>query len=258
MFVDCDVPPGSGLSSSAALDVALLRALRTAFELPIDDVRLAILGQRVENRFVGAQVGVMDPMACSLAEEGSALFIDTRSLSYESVRFPRGAEMVVINSGVAHQHAGCDYNTRRSECERACRHFGVSQLRDLNATQVARLGELPAPLDRRVRHVVTENARVLKAVAAMRADDPETLGQLFYASHESQRDDYEVSVKEIDLLVDLARAEKDVFGARLTGGGFGGSIVLLARTGTGKQVAQRVTGRYAERTGKNPTIVVPS
>jgi galactokinase len=253
-----EVPLGSGLSSSAALDVSLLRALRAGFALDLDDLRLALLAQRVENRFVGAQVGVMDPMAASLGEVGAALFIDTRSLAYQRVPLPAGAELVVINSGVAHQHAAGDYNTRRAECERACTLLGVAQLRDLSTADLTRLSSLPEPLGRRARHVVTENERVVAAVEAMRAGDLERLGRLFNASHDSQRDDYQVSIAEIDLLVELARAEADVFGARLTGGGFGGSIVLLVRAGSGAAVAGRIAHEYADRTGRTPAILVPN
>jgi galactokinase len=252
-----DVPLGSGLSSSAALTVSLMRALRAAFGLEPDDLKLALLCQRVENRFVGAQVGVMDPMACSLGEEGVALFIDTRTLQYRRLPLPAGADLVVVNSGVAHEHSAGDYNTRRAECERACGLLGVRQLRDLDLSALPRLAGLPEPLGRRARHVVTEDARVLAAVEALQAGDLEQLGKLFFESHESQRDNYEVSVPEIDLLVELARGDAEVYGARLTGGGFGGSVVLLARAGTGAAVARRLAVSYARRSGRHPTILVP-
>jgi galactokinase len=257
-FIQSDVPVGSGLSSSAALDVSLMRALRAAFALDLEDLRLAQLGQRVENHFVGAQVGIMDPMACSLGEEGTALFIDARTLDYQRIPLPPGADLVVINSGVAHDHAAGDYNTRRAECERACSLLGIAQLRDLSRADLPRLAELPETLARRARHVITENDRVLATIDAMRAGDLICVGELFYASHNSQRDDYHVSVGAIDLLIDLARAEKCVYGARLTGGGFGGSIVLLAHQGQGRAVAERITTTYAKCLGHTPTILVPA
>jgi galactokinase len=256
--IESTVPLGSGLSSSAALEIALLRAFREAFTLPIDDVPMARLGQRAENQFVGAPVGVMDQMACMLAGGGEALFLDTRSLEWTVVPMPASAELVVINSGVAHSHAKGDYRTRRAECEQAARLLGVPQLRDLGARDLPRIMSLPDPLGRRARHVVTEDDRVLDAVRAMRAEDVQALGRLFYASHASMRDDYEVSIPEIDLLVELAGAIPDVYGARLTGGGFGGSVVLLAKPDCGRAVATAVAARYAAESGKTPTVLVPA
>jgi galactokinase len=256
-LIESNVPVGSGLSSSAALDVALMRALREAFHLQLDDLRIARLGQRVENEFVGAQVGIMDPMVCSLGREGFALFIDARSLGHELVPLPPDADLGVINSGIAHRHSAGDYNTRRAECERAAELLGVKQLRDLSEADLPRVAGLPEPLNRRARHVITEDARVLAAVEAMRAGDLTRLGQLFNASHDSQRDDYQVSIPEIDLLVDLSRQDPTVYGARLTGGGFGGSIVLLAQGGKARGAAERVTAAYSECTGAHATILVP-
>jgi galactokinase len=252
------VPVGSGLSSSAALSVALLRALREAFHLDLDDVAIAEIGQKSENSFVGAQVGIMDPMAASLADERTALFLDCRSLQFERVPLPVAADLVVINSGVAHNHAAGDYNTRRSECERACALLGVRQLRDLTSADLPRIAALPEPLNRRARHVVTENDRVLAAVAALKAGHLDRVGQLFHASHASMRDDYAVSVPEIDLLAELAQQDADVIGARLTGGGFGGSVVVLSRAGTGRTVAERVATLYAQQSGRTPRILVPA
>jgi galactokinase len=227
-----DVPLGSGLSSSAALEIA-------------------------ENDFVGAPVGLMDQMAASLADDRTALFLDTRTLQYEQVPLPGGGGLVVINSGVAHNHASGDYRTRRAECERAAAALGVPQLRDLGPADLPRVAALPEPLDRRARHVVTEDERVLESVAAMKAGDLRRLGELFAASHASQRDDFEVSVREIDLLVDLASAEPGVFGARLTGGGFGGSIVALVEASASAGIGERVARAYRERSGHTPAILVP-
>jgi galactokinase len=252
-----DVPLGSGLSSSAALEVAVLRGLRDLFRLELDDVRLAQLGQIAENDFVGAPVGVMDQMAASLADDRTALFLDTRTLQYEQVPLPDGGGLVVINSGVAHNHASGDYRTRRAECERAAAALGVPQLRDLGPADLPRVAALPEPLNRRARHVVTEDERVLESVAAMKAGDLRALGGLFAASHASQRDDFDVSVREIDLLVDLASAEPGVFGARLTGGGFGGSIVALVEAGASGGISERVARAYRERSGHTPAILVP-
>jgi galactokinase len=252
-----DVPLGSGLSSSAALEVAVLRGLRDLFGLSLNDVRLAQLGQRAENDFVGAPVGVMDQMAASLADDHTALFLDTRTLDYEQVPLPPDGALLVINSGVAHNHASGDYRTRRAECDRAAAALGVPQLRDLSLDDLPRVAALPDPISRRARHVITEDHRVLESVDAMKTGDLRRLGELFTESHASMRDDFEMSVPEIDLLVDLAHAERGVFGARLTGGGFGGSIVALVEAGAAQAVAERVSRAYRERSGHTATVLVP-
>jgi galactokinase len=250
-----EVPHGGGLSSSAALCVAVLRALRQAFELPIDDVRIALIAQKVENDFVGAPVGVMDQMASSLADDRTALFLDTRSLRHERVPLPAELGIVVINSGIRHSHATGDYRTRRAECEEAARQLGVPQLRDASDREA--IERLPEPLRRRARHVVTEDARVEAAVKALRAGDAPALGKLFVESHASMRDDFEVSIPEIDRLVAMAMDTPGVHGARLTGGGFGGSIVALARIGEATDVGLRIVSK-ASRAGLRPSLLVPS
>jgi galactokinase len=252
-----DVPLGSGLSSSAALEVAVLRALRDLFGLSVNDVRLAQLGQRAENDFVGAPVGLMDQMAASLADDHTALFLDTRTLHYEQVPLPADGALLVVNSGVAHNHASGDYRTRRAECDRAAAALGVPQLRDLGLDDLPRVAALPDPISRRARHVITEDHRVLESVDAMKSGDLRRLGELFTESHASMRDDFEMSVPEIDLLVDLAHAERGVFGARLTGGGFGGSIVALVEAGAAPRVGERVSRAYRERSRHTATVLVP-
>jgi galactokinase len=260
MLISSGVPMGSGLSSSAALEVAAMKALREAWRLgeALDDLRIARLSQKVENEFVGARVGIMDPMAAALATEGTALFLDTMSLAFERVPIPRDkVEIAVVNSGVSHSNAHGGYNQRRAECERACEMLGVSFLRELSITDLAQLEKLPEVLMRRARHVVTENQRVLDAVACLTQGDMIGLGRLFRLSHESMRDDYEVSVPEVDRLVEIANRQPDVFGARLTGGGFGGSIVIAAQPGKAASVAERVAAEYEEVTGRLPTVLVP-
>src|SRR5215212_615432 len=245
-----DVPLGSGLASSAALLVAVARALREAFNLSIDDVTLARLAQRAEVEFVGARVGIMDQLSASLGDERHALFVDTRHLAYERVPFPESLELAVIGSGVAHSNAAGEYNTRRSECERACALLGVASLRDVGVADLPRIDALPAPLAGRARHVVTENQRVLDTVAALKAGRLDELGPLLAASHRSMRDDYQVSVGEIDLLVELADARPDVIGARLTGGGFGGSIIALTPAGRAAQAGRAIVGEYRAKSGR--------
>jgi galactokinase len=258
LSISSTVPLGAGLSSSAALEVALLRAIREAFDFAdLDDVRLAQLGQTAENDFVGAHCGIMDQMAASLADGSTALFLDSRSLEFRRIPLPSDADLVVVHSGVTHEIAAGDYNTRRSECEEAARRLGVPQLRDLGPADLALVEQLPDPLARRARHVITEDERVLQAVQALQDADLPRLGELFFASHDSMRDDFEVSVPAIDLLVEIARADADVYGARMTGGGFGGSVVMLAHHGQGGVAGARIARSYAERSGRTPTLLVP-
>ncbi|MFN0070843.1 MAG: galactokinase [Chloroflexota bacterium] len=256
--ISSTVPPGSGLSSSAALEVSLLRAVRQAFALRLDDIALAKIGQRAENEFVGAQVGIMDQMAASLADASTALLINTGSLEYRRVALRPEIELLVIHSGITHSHASGEYNRRRTECEQACQLLGVPRLSNCTLADLSRIGRLPEPLNRRAKHVVTENARVHDAVDAIEREDCGGLGRLLVASHESLRDDYNVSLAEIDTLVRAALADPDVYGARLTGGGFGGSIVALTRPGTAGAAGTRIMATYKQQTGRVATVIVPS
>jgi galactokinase len=251
--LESDVPIGAGVSSSAALEIALLKALTEAFSLELPPVRAALIGQRAENELVGARVGIMDQLAAALSGGGGhAIFIDTRDLSYRPVPI-RGVELVVIHSGISHRNAAAGgYNTRRSECEQACALLGVSSLREVSTLENA----LPEPLGRRVRHVVSENRRVLEAVRALEAGDASLLGRLFLDSHRSMREDYQVSIPEIDALVEIAAARPEIHGARMTGGGFGGSIVALAKPGAAAEAAREIAAEFARKTGEKPVIIV--
>jgi galactokinase len=220
---------GAGLSSSAALELAVLRAVRAVAGLDLDEARLAVIGRAAENHYVGMPCGIMDQMVAALGSPGQALFLDTRDLSTRLVDLPADQVVAVVHCGVSHRLTAGDYATRKAECERACRALGVASLRDLTEADLDRIMDLPEPLGRRARHVVTENARVLAGVAALTAGDAGAFGRLMDASHASQRDDYAVSIPEIDALVDSAR-HHGATGARLTGGGFGGSIVALVDT----------------------------
>lgn len=256
--VSSNVPTGSGLSSSAALEISFLKALREMFQLPLTDVELALIGQRIENEFVGAKVGIMDQMACAFANFGEALFLDTKKMEFERIQLPLDQmDLIVINSGLAHQHAGGDYNQRRSECEKACSLLKIHDLRELEMKDMPRLSLLPDVLGRRARHVVTENARVHEAVSALREGDMKKLGVLFYASHASMRDDYQISIPQIDALVEICREHPATFGARMTGGGFGGSIVAITEKDRGAEVAAAVCERYRQQMKEQPTILVP-
>ena len=237
LAIESDLPPGAGLASSAALEIALGRALRDAFSLELGDDALVQIGRRAETGFVGAQTGVMDQVAAAFGSPDAALLLDCRSLARRMIPF--GLDLVVLDSGVRHAHAGGGYNERRAECEEAARLLGVHALRDAE-----RAGGLPEPLARRARHVIGENARVLAAAAALERGDDEALGRLLDESHRSQRDLFEVSVPEVDALVELAR-EEGALGARLTGGGFGGAVVALAPAGRGRELAARLASAGA-------------
>ncbi|TMD60718.1 MAG: galactokinase [Chloroflexi bacterium] len=252
--VTSDVPVGAGVSSSAAFLVALLRAIRDAFALQFDDTTLALLAQRAEVEFVGARVGIMDQLAASRGHLGEALLIDTADLSVDRVELPLSIALVVIDSGVRHAHAGGGYNTRRAECEEAARALGLPSLR--NVRDLDALERLPPLLARRVRHVVSENERVQEAAAALSGGDVGRLGQLFDASHASQRDDFDVSIPEVDALAAALR-HAGALGARLTGGGFGGSVVAVAALGTEREVAKAARLAYERQSGRKASVILP-
>jgi galactokinase len=246
------VPIGAGLSSSAALEIATLRGLRALLDLPLEDVRLAQIGQQAEIQYAGLNCGIMDQMASSLADTNTMLFIDTRSLECRAIPFPPSTEILIIDSGESHKlAAGSGYNQRRAECEESARILGVKALRDIADPQAVEV--LPEPLRRRARHVVTENNRVLEAVKSLPA---ERFGELMNASHASQRDDYEVSVPAVDALAAILQSIPGVFGARLTGGGFGGACVALVESGKAGVIASEAIARY-QGAGYSGRVLVP-
>jgi galactokinase len=254
--ISSTLPSGAGLGSSAAFAVALVRALRDLFGLALDEAEIVEIAHDAETgSFVGARSGLLDQLASVYGRRSEALLIDLRDRSTENVPLPRDFEVAVIDSGTRHEHATGGYNRRRKECEDAARHLGVASLRDLEDRTLEEILErLPSPLDRRVRHVVTENGRVRSAVGALRANDLPALGGLLDASHRSLRDDYEVSTPDLDRLVRLARGDAAVLGARLVGGGFGGSIIALTRRGEARDAAARVLREYR---GGDLVAIVP-
>ena len=257
-LLDSDVPIGSGLASSAAITVAFLRALRRRYDLRLDDERIAILAQRVENEFVGALVGVMDPMVSSLGRERFALLIDSRNRRHRLVSIPSRVEIVVVDSGIPHRHAGGEYNRRRQECDHAREALRVDHLCDLEERDLPWVfRSLPEPLARRARHAITEERRVGEMIAALQAEAWDRIGEILAEGHRSLRDDFEVSTPEIDLLVSFLGAKEGILGARLTGGGFGGSVVAVAHTGRGRDAASRAVEHYRRETGAPGTVVTP-
>lgn len=256
LAVTGDVPVGAGLSSSAAIEVAVSGALRDAFGLRIDDVTLALLCQRAENEFVGVQSGIMDQFASTLARAGHALLLDCRSLAHRHVPLAlerAGLAVVLADSGVQRSLVASAYNERRRECEAAVAALRAAlgrpdiTLRDASEADIAR-ARLGGAIARRARHVVREIARVREAVTALERDDFAAVGRLMAASHASLRDDYEVSSAELDLLVELATRHDYVLGARLTGAGFGGCTINLVRADALAAFERDVIGPYRERT----------
>jgi galactokinase len=231
LLIASDVPIGVGLSSSAALEVAVLRALRAYLDLELADIDIARLAHRAEVEHARVRCGILDQMASSLGNPGEMLFIDTRSLELRSLPLP--ASVLAIDSGTRRSLAGTAYNERRAQCEEAARLLGVGALRDVADPQTLRA--LPPPLDRRARHVVMENRRVLAALQA----NAEEFGALMNASHASLRDDFEVSTPALDALAEALQRQPGVYGARLTGAGFGGACVALTRAGSAEELATR-------------------
>ena len=245
--VASDVPVGTGLSSSAALEVAVALAV---LDEPIDAVRLALLCQRAENLHVGVRSGIMDQLASAAAHAGHALFIDCRSLEVRHVPVPDGLRVLVVDSGQKRELASGEYNRRRDECEEAARLLGVGSLRDVD--DPPRTEELPEPFRSRARHVVTENKRTLATVDALRDDDRAALHRLFADSHRSLATDFAVSTPDLDTLVEVAMASEGVVASRMTGAGFGGCTVSLVEADAATDVAARVASDYAARTGRTP------
>jgi galactokinase len=251
LHITSSVPIGSGLSSSAALEVATLRGLRTLLKLNIDDVRIAQLGQQAEIQYAGVNCGIMDQMASSLADTEHMLFLDTRTLERRMLTFPTATEILVIDSGVPRTLVTSGYNQRLRQCQEAARQLGVQALRDITEPQAAEA--LPEPLRCRARHVITENNRVLEVLQKVSA---ERFGALMNASHSSLRDDYEVSTAALDTLVAMLQETPGVFGARLTGAGFGGATVALVAAGRSRAIALDLLERY-NRAGYAGRILVP-
>lgn len=258
-----NVPIGAGLSSSAAIEGATAVALAETWDLDLDPVVLARAGRTAENEAVGAPTGIMDQMASMLGRADAAIFLDCRSLDADVVDLgfeAAGLELVVIDTGVKHSHATGGYGERRASCEQGAALMGVPALRDLSVDDLPRAAELMDDVTfRRVRHVVTENQRVLDTVRTLREQGPAAIGDLLVASHVSMRDDFEISVPELDTAVDTALAAGAI-GARMTGGGFGGAAIALVARDRVEKVTDAVAAAFAASGFSAPTIftVVPS
>jgi len=257
------VPVGAGLSSSAAFEVAAAMALCSASGLQINREKLARICQRAENEIVGMRCGIMDPFAALLSRKGHALFLNCATRTYDLVRLPEEkASFVVCNTCVKHELVGSPYNERRKQCAVAFkllqRRFPeIETYREVTLEMfLARAGDLDETIRKRARHVVTENARVSAAVEALRNGNLVELGILMDASHESLRDHFEVSCAELDAMVEIARSAPGVYGARMTGAGFGGCTVNLVPNEAVEDFRKHVAAEYAQRTGVVPEIYV--
>ena len=257
-----EVPLGSGLSSSAAVEVATASALTANSNLTIDRRELALLCQRAENEFVGARVGIMDQFAALFGEAQKALMLDCRSLEFRLLPLPDTVNLVICNTMVKHELASSAYNERREQCEAGVQHLKrslphVNALRDVTLEQLEQYGsDLPEVVYRRCHHVITENARVLSAAEALEGHHLRQFGRLMAESHKSLRDDYEVSSKELDVMVELANKIEGVYGARMTGGGFGGSTINIVDVNQVEQFKRAMAEDYERITGLKPEIYI--
>ena len=254
LVISGNVPHSSGLSSSAALEVATGKFSQQLSDLPLTHTEIALIGQKAENKFVGANCGNMDQLISALGQKDHLLMIDCRSLETQATPVPKDVAVIIVNSNVPHDLVTGEYNTRRWQCEKAAEFFGVKALRDVSVEEFqkreAELTALNSLVAKRARHVVTENQRVLDAVEALKHNDLTKLGELMGQSHESMRDDFEITVPQIDYLVELAQLViGKTGGARMTGGGFGGCIVALAPHDKVEEVRKIIADNYEKQTG---------
>ena len=255
LLVDSDVPVGSGLSSSHALEVGTIVALNDLYDLGLTHTRMAQLTQRAENEFVGAPTGIMDQSASLMSQAQHALFLDCRSMEAATVPLPlaeHDAVVLVIDTRVEHSHVDGGYAARRRSCEQACEVLGVDALRDVASVDALEAIDDPV-IKRRAKHIVTENQRVLQTVKVLGEGDLDAVGELLYQSHVSMRDDYEISSEELDAAVEAALAAGAI-GARMTGGGFGGSAIALIHREQVEPVSQAVLEAFEQAGYVQPNI----
>ncbi|QFS61422.1 galactokinase [Pantoea dispersa] len=258
MVISGNVPQGAGLSSSASLEVAVGTVFQQLYQLKLDGAAIAVNGQEAENQFVGCNCGIMDQLISALGQQDHAMLLDCRTLGTRAVSMPEDVAVVIINSNFRRNLVGSEYNTRREQCETGARFFNKKALRDVTLEEFAAAEQqLDQLVAKRVRHVITENARTLEAADALSSGDLQRMGELMAASHASMRDDFEITVPPIDQLVEIVKAEIGPRGGvRMTGGGFGGCIVALMPTDLVDQVKAAVAQQYEAQTGIKETFYV--
>ncbi|MCG3758434.1 galactokinase [Vibrio cincinnatiensis] len=256
--VSGNVPQGAGLSSSAALEVVIGQTFKELFNLDISQADIALNGQQAENEFVGCNCGIMDQMISAEGRENHAMLLDCRSLATQAVPMPEEMAVVIINSNKKRGLVDSEYNTRRQQCEEAARIFGVKALRDVTIEQFnEKVSELDDMVAKRARHVITENDRTVEAAQALKTHDMKRMGELMAESHASMRDDFEITVKEIDILVEMVKEViGDQGGVRMTGGGFGGCVVALVPLLLVDKVKATVEAHYQAATGLQASMYV--
>ena len=245
-----NLPLGAGLSSSAAIEVSMAVLLTRLFEFQVPPIDLARLCRRAENEYVGVSCGLLDQVSSIFGKKDHAIFLDCRAETVETFPFPPGVGLLVVHSGVKHALSGGEYNERRDQCFEAAEILGVRALRDATGEQLA-AAVMPALVKRRAAHIIGENERVFQAVDHLKHHDAVALGNLMRESHRSSMENFENSTPELDALVEISCAQEGVYGARLTGGGFGGAIVALLSLNAIEDIAKAVEAEYFERTGHN-------
>ncbi len=262
MAIEGNIPLGSGMSSSAAIEVAVTTAILEATGQKMDGPDVARLGQRVENEFIGVNSGIMDQFISALGQEGRAMFLDCRSLAYQFAKLPADTSILVSDSKKPRTLAGSEYNVRRAQCEEAVRILkefvpGIKALRDVSLEDLeAHSDRLPDAVRKRARHVVHENDRVLQSLRALNAGDAAKFGEMLNQSHASARDLYEISVPEMNWLQEAAVAVDGCLGSRLMGGGFGGCTVSVVRNDAVDAVRENIIKEYSAKAGREPAVMV--
>lgn len=262
LYIVGEIPVGAGLSSSAALEISTGFALMDTACHPLERTKLALLCQQAENEFVGARCGIMDQFISCHGQAGSALLLDCRSLDFHVLPLPGNVHLVICNTMVRHQLGGSEYNVRREECEEGVRQLSkalpkIRALRDVSLADLEKNKNLLSErVYKRCLHVISENARTLEVASALRSGEISKLNQLMADSHRSLRDDYEVSCRELDIMVELAMKQSGVLGARMTGGGFGGCTINLVNAADSSKFSERVSEEYEAATGRRPVIYI--